>query len=49
VSTPTQDPKKYPFNENKVEHDIKITNLYAANKKKISILVFDTDPDIQYL
>lgn len=49
MSTPTQDPRNYLHNENKVEHDMKMTNLSASNKKKISILVYDTDPDIQYL
>lgn len=47
--TPAHDPKNYLFKENKAEHDIKMANLYAADKKKISILVFETDPDIQYL
>ena len=49
MSNPTQDPKNYLSGESKVDHDIKMTNSSAAMRKDINILVYETDPDIQYL
>ena len=48
MSNPTQDPKNFIFGERKVEDDIKITNSSAAMTRDINILVYETDPDIQY-
>ena len=49
MRNPTQDPKNYLSGESKVDHDIKMTNSSAAIRKDINILVYETDPDIQFL
>ena len=49
MSDPMKDPKNDLSGELKVDQDIKITSLSAAIRKDINILVYETDPDIQYL
>ena len=49
MRNPTQDPKNYLSGERKVEHDVKMTNPSTAIRKDINILVYETDPDIQFL
>ena len=49
MSSPTQDPKNYLSGDSKVDHNIKMTNSSSAMRKDINILVYETDPDIQYL
>jgi CheY-like chemotaxis protein len=49
MSDPTKHPKNDLFGEGKVKDDIEITNLLPAIRKDINILVYETDPDIQYL
>ena len=49
MRNPTQDPKNYLSGERKVEHDVKMTNPSTAIRKDINILVYETDPNIQFL
>ena len=52
MRNPNKDPKNYPPGEKKVDHDVKMTNPSTVStgiRKDINILVYETDPDIQFL
>ena len=52
MRNPIQDPKNYLSGQRKVEHEVKMTNASTAStaiRKDINILVYETDPGIQFL